>query len=131
MKRFFINSTNILDAILFIARIVTVILFIILITIYFSQPAHSRSLNPFILPLYEAIMVISFYVALGGLLIAWSTDGYGGFLTIAALICFSVVDYFYNGKILWNIWIIAIPAFLYIIYWWYTNVSENYDIYRS
>ena len=131
MKKFFLNSTNILDTILFIARVCVVLVFVILITLYFGQPPATRNLNPFSLPRYETLMMLSFYVALLGLLISWGSEGFGGFVTLGGLVAFSVIDYLATGHILWNIWILAIPALLFILYWWYTNVSENFDVYRS
>ncbi len=131
MKRLFINSTYLLDGIRFVARFLTVILFISLVTIYFNQPSGNRNLNPFVLPLYEAIMDISFYLALLGLLIAFKKEGLGGFLTIVGLLSFSIFYYLLKSKILWNIWIFGIPAILFLICWWYINISEDYDIYRG
>lgn len=130
-KPFFFNSTNILVGMRFIARTIVVVLFIIFITLYFSQPSSHKSLNPFGLALYESLLVISFYVAILGLLISWAREGFGGILTLVGLLAFSILYYILKGSVLWNIWILAIPAVLFLICWWFTNYSSDYDIYRS
>ncbi|MCD6011682.1 MAG: hypothetical protein K0Q79_1544 [Flavipsychrobacter sp.] len=130
-KPFFFNSTNILVGIRFIARLMVVALFIVFITLFITEPASQRNLNPFGLAIYESLLVVAFYAALAGLIIAFSFEGLGGFMTIAGLTAFSILYYMLKGAMLWNIWILGLPAVLFLICWWFTNYSADYDVYRS
>jgi hypothetical protein len=130
-KPYFFNSTNILVGIRFIARLLVVALFIVFATLFITEPASQKNLNPFGLATSESLLVLSFYIALAGLVIAWQLEGLGGFLTIAGLISFSIIYYMLKGAVLWNIWIIGLPAVLFLICWWFTNFSADYDVYRS
>ena len=131
MKTYFLNSTNILTGLRFIARLLTAFIVMLIIFLLFSNNIHNKDLNPFVQAPSESIMLFSFYAALLGLLIAWKIEGLGGMLTIGSLLVFSVVNYISRGHVLWNIWILGIPAFLYLICWWYTNYSDSYDVYRQ
>lgn len=97
------------------ARIIGLILIIILGAVYIKE---GRELKLAELRLPEEAMTISFFVALLGLLIGWVWEGLGGMLTIAGLVTFSIIDYRSTGEILLNIWVLGVPAVLFIIYWW-------------
>lgn len=130
-KPYFFNSTNILVGIRFMARLMVVALFIVFITLFITEPESQKNLDPFGLATSESLLVLSFYAALAGLIIGWWMEGVGGFLTIAGLVGFSVMYYMLKGNMLWNIWIMGLPAILFIICWWFTNFSSDYDVYRS
>lgn len=130
-KTVFFNSTNILVGLRFIARLMVIGIIIMMVTIYFSEPSSHNSLNPFGLGPGESLLTFSFYAAIIGLLLAWRMEGFGGFLTLSALIIFSLIYYYLKSEILWNIWIMGVPAFLFIVCWWFTNYSTDYDVYRK
>jgi hypothetical protein len=69
----------------------------------------------------ELVMTLSLLFAVLGLLIGWFWEGLGGLLTIAGLITFSIVNYYSGGDFAWEIWILSIPAILFIFYWWRTR----------
>ncbi len=131
-KRFFQNSTNLVEGFRFFAKFFSIIIFLFfLIAIIIATPAQRSTFNPYALPFYDSIMVISFYFILLSLLIAWIKEGLGGLLSITGLIVYLIFDFLSDGKILWNILILAVPACMFIYCWWYTNVSEEYDPYRE
>lgn len=106
-------------------------LFIMFITLYITQPSSHKGLNPVGLEPKEALLLVCLYAAMLGLLLAWKWEGFGGLLTLLALTGFSYVYYTLKTAILWNIWIMGIPAFLFIICWWFTDLADGYDVYRS
>jgi hypothetical protein len=130
-KPYFFNSTNILIGLRFIAKVFVVVIFLMFITLYFSEASSRRSLNPFGLEPKETMLILSFYLTLIGLLIAWKVEGLGGLLVLIGLISFSILYYSLKGAVLWNVWILAIPAVLFLICWYFTNYSSDYDVYRS
>ncbi len=69
-KPYFFNSTNILIGIRFIAKLFVVVIFLMFITLYFSEASSRRSLNPFGLEPKETMLILSFYLTLIGLLVA-------------------------------------------------------------
>ena len=130
--RYFLNSTNILTGIRFIAKVLTVmILASMIIALIFDVSDNKKTLNPFELPASESFLAIVFYISILGLLLAWFWESFGGFLTIAALLLFSLFYYFTTGTVLWKIWMLAIPACLYIYCWWATNISTTFNVYRE
>lgn len=135
MKRrgmYFFNSTNILVGIRFTARLMVIGLFAIFIFLFMTEPASRREMNPFGLAPYETLLILSFYLMLFGLLISWKLEGLGGLLTLLGLAAFTIVYYALKGSMIWNIWILAIPAALFLLCWWFTNNnSSSYDVYRK
>lgn len=128
MKTFYMSSANILSAIRWIARAITLIMTILIAVMFFGE---GGSVHFTTLKWNESVMIISVLLALAGLLIAWRWEGFGGILTLSALITFSAVDFYTSGGVLWNVWIIGIPAALFLFCWWHTNFSKYNNIYRS
>jgi len=131
MKTFYMSSTNILNAVRWVARTNTVLLIIIVVILFIEQGGLPTGEHFSGLKLTEALIMGSTFFAFPGLLIAWKWEGFGAILTIAALITFSTVDYFSSGGVLWNIWVVGIPALLFLFCWWHTNYSRYNRIYRS
>ena len=124
MKTFYMKSTNILNAFRWVAKTLTVLLFVLLAIILVAEGTR-----PWVklttMPFDEFLMFFSLVVALAGLLLAWKWEGFGGMLTLAGLLAFSIVDYSFSGKITWNIWIIGIPAVLFLLNWWFTYYTRD------
>ena len=116
------NSETILPditaAIRWIARIggIILVIFVAGIIITEDRPLNLTRLKP-----GELIMTISLLFAVLGLLVGWVWEGLGGWLTIAGLLTFTVVNYYSGGDFAWTIWVLAIPAVLFIFYWWRNN----------
>ncbi len=126
------NSTNILHGVRMFAKFLTVITFLILVVaVFIATPAQRNTFNPFELNFYDSIMLIVFYLILLSLFLSWWYEGLGGIMAIAGLIIYVIFDYISGAEILWNILVLAIPASLFIFCWWYTDYSEDYNIYRE
>ncbi len=130
-KPFFFNSTNILVGIRFIARLMVAGLLIVFITLYFTQPASYKNLSPVGLETKESLLLLSLYVTIAGLILAFKWEGTGGLMALIGLAVFSVLYYTLKGAMLWNIWIMGIPAVMFLICWWFTEMAADYDVYRS
>jgi hypothetical protein len=109
---------NVNGAIRWAARIIGLLLILFVATIYLGE---GRELKFDGLKQSESAMMVSLLGALAGLLVGWIWEGLGGLLTILGLFTFSIIGYYTEGNILFNIWILGIPAILFIIYWWRTN----------
>lgn len=128
---YFINSTNILIGIRFVAKIMALGLICLSLYLYFSMPVSKRGIDVQNSTFAEMVMTLSFICALVGLVLAFKFEGLGGILTLVGLIAFSIAYYYSAGKVLWKIWIFGIPAVLFIFTWWMTNYADEYDVYRS
>lgn len=106
---------NITAAVRWIARIGGILLVIFVTGIFISgdNVLKISGLKP-----RELVMTLSLLTAVLGLLIGWFWEGLGGLLTIAGLLTFSIVNYYSGGDFAWDIWVLGIPAVLFIIYWW-------------
>ena len=69
----------------------------------------------------ETFRMVGMLCAILGLVIGWFWEGIGGILTIAGLVTFTIASYYSGEGIAWNTWVLAIPAVLFIFYWWRTN----------
>lgn len=132
MSRLYLVSTNVLGGMRFLARVITILIISGTVLRLFNTPAGHIELNPFDYAGSERVMGILLYLSLIALLLAvirW--EGFGGFVNITSLFIYSIVAYISTGKSYWNIWLLGIPGLLFIICWYYSNISEYFDVYNQ
>src|SRR6266699_5025206 len=73
-------------------------------------------LNPLKLTLPESMLMLSFCVALVGLMVAWRWEFIGSAVTIAGLLLFYVAHWIFSGHLPrgWAFGVMAIPALVFL-----------------
>jgi hypothetical protein len=128
---YFINSTNILVGVRFVARGLAVCLILLALFLLYNMFGQKQHMNLTESSNEELILTLSFFCVLLGLLFAFRWEGFGGILTLVGLAVFTFDYYHSTGVILWKILIFGIPAILFVFCWYMTTQSDEYDVYRS
>ena len=80
----------------------------------------------FHLPFRESLMMVSFIIVFGGLILAWKWEKLGGWMIVSGMGAFYILDYAFSGDFPRGPFflIIAFPGILFLISYYTSNKSE-------
>ena len=73
--------------------------------------------NPFELTSRETVLMVLFWTAVAGLVIAWWREALGGALTVIAVALFHAIHWYLTGSLpkVWFFALMAVPGLLFLI----------------
>jgi len=116
MIRFSLTENNIISSLRFIARLFSILLIFIVISLAIGEAFP----HPFDLSAKEAIFTIALLIMLAGLLISWKWEGIGGSLIILGFLTFVIANSIISKSLNLGIFLLIFPltGVLYLICCW-------------
>ncbi|MEI8279630.1 MAG: hypothetical protein WCG87_07680 [Bacteroidota bacterium] len=113
------ESNNLILGVRWTARIMTIIIIAFVVVTFMDEGFTIFNLSP-----HQSLMVMAFFLAWLGLVLAWLWEGLGAIMTLVSLILYVMIALF-NGERFIEVWVCVLPAILFLFCWFQTKNNKR------
>lgn len=113
------ESNNLILGVRWTARIMTVIIIAFVVITFLDEGFTIFDLSP-----HQSLMLMAFFFAWLGLVLAWLWEGLGAIMTLISIVLYDIIALI-NGEHFMEVWVCILPAVLFLFCWIQTKNNKR------